>query len=78
MFTAELWTINIDGSHRRRLAKTGCCVETWAPPVWSPDGKQIAFAANSAGGTFVINADGSGKRQLSPAAAVAIAWRRAR
>jgi Tol biopolymer transport system component len=78
MFTAELWTMNIDGSHRRRVAKTGCCVETMAPPIWSPEGKQIAFAADSAGGTFVVNADGTGRRQLSPTAAIAISWQHTR
>jgi Tol biopolymer transport system component len=78
MFTAELWTINVAGSHRLRLTHSGCCVETWAPPVWSPDGSQIAFAANSAGGTFVVNADGTGRRRLSPTAALAISWRHTR
>jgi Tol biopolymer transport system component len=74
MFTAEVWTINANGSDRRRLTRSACCVEVWAAPIWSPDGKQIAFAANSAGGTFVINANGSGLRQLSTADAYAISW----
>ena len=74
-FTAEVWTINADGSARQRLAHTGCCVESWAAPVWSPDSKKIAFAANSAGGTFVVNAKGGGLHRLTEASAVALAWR---
>jgi Tol biopolymer transport system component len=41
-------------------------------PAWSPDGLQIAFSANvqtalgPARRVFVVNADGSGLRQLSP------------
>ena len=41
-------------------------------PVWSPDGSKIAFVSGGAQGydIFVMNADGSGRRQLmTPAAA---------
>jgi Tol biopolymer transport system component len=38
-------------------------------PVWSPDGTQIAFV--SGGRVFVINSDGSGRRQVSPDAPTA-------
>ena len=36
-------------------------------PCWSPDGKQIAFHSDRAGGMnlFIINTDGSGLRQLT-------------
>lgn len=39
-------------------------------PAWSPDGSRIAFASNRSGGDFtlwVMNADGSGARELTPA-----------
>ena len=38
-----------------------------AVPRWSPDGKQIAFAANRgySGGIFVISPDGRGERRLT-------------
>jgi Tol biopolymer transport system component len=38
-----------------------------AVPRWSPDGKQIAFAANRgySGGIFVVNRDGSAERRLA-------------
>ena len=77
-FTAEVWTINADGSAPQRVARTDCCVEIWAAPVWSPDGTQIAFAANSAGGTFVVNANGGGLHRLTAANAFALAWQRTR
>ena len=64
-FTAEVWTINPDGSEATRLYHSGCCVSDWAAPIWSPDGRMIAFSADSAGGMFVMNADGSGRRKLN-------------
>jgi Tol biopolymer transport system component len=41
----------------------------------SPDGRLVAFSANSAGGTFVINADGSDLRRLSPITSSDPSWR---
>ncbi|MFI0352752.1 protein kinase [Actinomadura sp. 9N407] len=37
-------------------------------PEWSPDGRQIAYSRgnNSAGNIWVMNADGSGNRKLTP------------
>jgi TolB protein len=69
----EVWTIKADGSAKTRLYRSGCCVMDWAGPIWSPDGRLIAFSANSAGGTFVMNADGTGLRRLSPTTA-ALSW----
>ena len=77
-YGTEVWTINVDGTGKTRIAHSGCCVEMWAAPIWSPDGKQIAFAANQAGGTFVVNADGSGQRRISSTAATALDWQKAR
>lgn len=42
-FVAELWTAEADGSGPLRILRTGCCVSDWTPPVWSPDGRQIAL-----------------------------------
>jgi Tol biopolymer transport system component len=64
-FTAEVWTMNTDGADKKLLYRSGCCVSVWTPPIWSPDGQQIAFSADSAGGTFVINADGTGLQQIN-------------
>lgn len=75
-FRAEVWTMNADGSGKERLYHSGCCVGYWAPPVWSPDGQKIAFSANSAGGTFVINADGTGLRRLSRDTYDELSWQK--
>jgi TolB protein len=75
-YVAEVWTMNADGSNKKRLYRSGCCVSEWAPPVWSPDGRQIAFSADSAGGTFVINADGTGLTRRSSSTSSALAWQR--
>jgi Tol biopolymer transport system component len=66
--------MNADGSNKERLYHSGCCIGIYAPPIWSPDGRLIAFSANSAGGTFVINADGSGLRRLSPITSRDLSW----
>jgi Tol biopolymer transport system component len=73
-FVAEVWTMNGDGSAKKRLYRSGCCVGEWAPPVWSPDGRQIAFSVDSAGGTFVMNADGSGRRRVSRSISSGLSW----
>jgi Tol biopolymer transport system component len=75
-FTAEVWTMHADGSGQKRLYHSGCCVHSWAPPIWSPDGRTIAFSANSAGGTFVIDADGTGLRRLSRITSSTLSWQR--
>jgi Tol biopolymer transport system component len=72
-FTAEVWVMKPDGTERSRLYQSGCCVETWSPPIWSPDGTSIAFSANTAGGVLVMNSDGTHLRTLSPSPSD-IAW----
>jgi hypothetical protein len=58
--------MNADGTDQQRIYHSGCCVGEWSAPIWSPDGTMIAFAADSAGGVYAINADGSGLKQLIP------------
>ena len=66
--------MNSDGSHRIKLTQANPNQPTFASgfhPVWSPDGKQIAFTrtmppeviGNS--DVFVINADGTQERQIT-------------
>jgi Tol biopolymer transport system component len=58
----ELWVMNRDGSDPHRIFNgTG-----W-DPTWSPDGTQILFASNMSGinQLHIVNADGSGVRQVS-------------
>ena len=52
--------MKVDGSGERRLSDG-------AAPSWSPDGKKIAFVR---GGLRVMNADGSGERELTHNTAV--------
>lgn len=73
---AEVWTMTKDGSEKRRVFRSACCVRSWAAPIWSPDGTKIAFAADSAGGTFVVGADGTALRRLSTASANGLTWQR--
>jgi Tol biopolymer transport system component len=69
----DLWVVQADGSDRRRLTDSGQGVDS--SPTWSPDGKRIAFRTSRGksppgvdpSNIFVINADGSGERQLTPA-----------
>ena len=64
--------IDADGSNRRQITNSG--KGTDYNPRWSPDGKRIAFrttrgespAGVDPSNIFVINADGSGERQLTP------------
>ena len=65
---SELVIVDADGTHPRQLTTTdegsGFMRATW--PSWSPAGDKIVFAA--AGRIEVVNADGSGLRQLTPGA----------
>lgn len=67
----EIWTMSADGSDKKRLyhARTG---DTYsAPPIWSPDGQLIAFGSS---GIFVINADGTGLKKISPVFVQQLSW----
>lgn len=75
-FRAEIWTMNADGSGKKRLYRSRCCVGNWGRPTWSPDGRMILFSADSAGGTFVVDADGTGLRRISPIAYEDLSWQR--
>jgi Tol biopolymer transport system component len=63
----DLWTMAANGSHPHQLTSTPDIFERG--PAWSPDGKQIVFSEASTStdlGLWVMNADGSGLRQLTP------------
>ena len=73
----HLWVADSDGRNRRQLTKGG---GTDFDPHFSPDGRQVLFRTSrgryakdyeqtGTEGIFVINADGSGERQLFPPAA---------
>ena len=75
-YRSEVWTINPDGSAKGRLYRSAFRVDNWAPPIWSPDGQQLAFATTSARGIFVIAPDGSNLHRISNASTSTLSWQR--
>ena len=75
-FLAEVWVMNADGSGRTRLFRGDCCIDDWGGPVWSPDGRQVAFVVNEgAGGRLVVvDADGGPGHTVTTAQGD-ISWR---
>jgi Tol biopolymer transport system component len=70
-----VWSVDADGGETSHLYRSECCISDWGAPVWSPDGRCIAFfvellllrGAGTHGvddGTFVMNADGTNLRQV--------------
>ena len=61
--------MNADGSRQRRLMRRG------RQPLWSPDGRRLAFTRGQGGGSvYVVNADGSGERNLTRGPVRDFAW----
>jgi len=68
----DLFSMNLDGSRKRRL--------TWdyaaeTSVVWLPDGRRIGYARFDGNNNIVVmNADGSGKRNLTTRGATSPTW----
>jgi Tol biopolymer transport system component len=63
----EIYVVNADGTGLTRVARFTNSSDSEPCPVWSPDGKRIAFAADHDGhvAVFLVNADGSGLALLT-------------
>jgi TolB protein len=59
----EIYAVNADGSRLRRLTRNW---KTDSPRAWSPDGRKILFLRSGHPDVWVMNADGSGTRKLTP------------
>jgi Tol biopolymer transport system component len=66
-FDFDIYVVNADGSGERNLTGDGVSAGGPAGPMWSPDGREIAFwsGRDGDGGVYVMNADGSGQRMLA-------------
>jgi TolB protein len=60
--SVELYVANADGSNQTRLTNNST-LDVF--PVWSPDGRRIAFTEVERRQIYVISADGSGEQQLT-------------
>ncbi|NQT83794.1 PD40 domain-containing protein, partial [bacterium] len=62
---ADIWTLDPQTGSLHRLTSGGA--DEWRP-VWSPDGRRIAFIASGQGGTahiWVMDSDGGSKKQVT-------------
>lgn len=74
---SSIHVMNADGSDERRVSPDGYGSND-TEPTWSPDGGQIAFAStrpfNDSWHVWVMNADGSGLRQVTEEFSTGPAW----
>src|SRR5918994_53256 len=62
---SDIYTINVDGSHERKLTDTPGLDGL---PAWSPDGQRIAFVSDRDSGNweiYLMDADGTKQRRLT-------------
>lgn len=70
-YVNDLYVMNADGSDQRRIVRDASC------PVWSPDGRWIAYVKSGRGpyDVHVVRADGHGDRRLTQSDwAVGVTW----
>jgi len=70
-YTGEVWVMNANGTHRRRVYRQALPIGEPARPEWSPDGRYIAFGSEhnlpSLGlfvGIYLMDANGRHLHQL--------------
>jgi Tol biopolymer transport system component len=72
---SDLWTMNADGSHPKRLTSTKSIDEI--DPAWAPDGKRIAFSVETPAadeGVWTVDADGRNRTRLTTADDLNVSW----
>lgn len=72
-YTASVWVMRPDGTDRRRLYHSGCCVGQWSPPVWSPDGNAVAVGGDETNNILVVDTRGHHQHTLA-GRGPALAW----
>jgi len=76
----DAWAIDTDSQSVARITNSSVSASglSYFGARWSPDGSRIAFAVSSTGvtegdgGIYVMNADGSGRRQVTDAESLAL------
>ncbi len=67
----EVFVMKADGTEQKNLTNAPSTYDGW--PMWSPDGKKIAYASGPGGRSptriMLMDADGSNKRELTQAPA---------
>ncbi|MDE6071069.1 MAG: peptidase S41 [Muribaculaceae bacterium] len=63
-YKGDIYTVNVNGGSARKLT-SGSTYES--APVWSPDGKKIAFASDRNGGKdiYIMDSNGGAQRRLT-------------
>jgi Tol biopolymer transport system component len=58
--------VDVTGDSDRVLYRSGCCIHDWESPLFSPDGRMIAFSLGVEDGfyVFVMDADGGDVHRL--------------
>ena len=71
-YQAEIRVVDATGANDQVLYRSGCCIDDWRSPVFSPDGRMIAFSliivdrSNEIVGShvYLMGADGSDVRRI--------------
>jgi len=73
VYKGDVWVVSSQGGRATRLTGN---VEMDSNPVWSPDGRWIAFASNRDGrtDTYLVPVEGGAPRRLTWSGAVPSAW----
>jgi serine/threonine protein kinase/Tol biopolymer transport system component len=66
----ELWTSNVDGANKAKIASGEAHQEDLLTLNWAPDNFHLSFSQGSK--LYIVGADGSGLRQLPPMAGMNI------